>query len=160
MYRFDWVRHHRLGRFLTDIQLFPQGISSSLKLPAENLLSQRMFFFAYTNSVFPKLCAEDFFDHQDCAKGIDIRLVEEPLKTPAYPLPCHPKGLVNLLTVCTFKNHSAGPIRLQFYPQILRIHQLLQFRQEYRIFLCQHVFSPLYPAHPARYLQHRHELRI
>jgi len=94
-----------------------------------------MPFFAYLDRILPQLGPEDPLYHQDCQERFDIHVVEQPLKTPAHPLPRDSEYFVNLLTVGAFKNHVAGTATLQFHPEILRFGQLLQILQELRILL-------------------------
>lgn len=87
--------------------------------------------------MFPQLRPEDFLYHQYGQKCLDVHVVEQPLKTPAYPLPRDSEGLVNLLAVGAFKNHVAGTATLQFHPKILCFGQLPQILQEFLVLLCQ-----------------------
>ena len=85
----------------------------------QGLLSQGIPFLAVLDRVFSQLCTEDLLYHQDRQKRFDVHVVEQPLKTPAYPLPCDSKGFVNLLAVGAFKNHVTGTATLQFHPKVL-----------------------------------------
>ena len=78
----------------------------------QGLLSQGIPFLADLDRILPQLGPEDILYHQDCQKCFDVHVVEQPLKTPAYPLPRDSEGFVNLLAVGAFKNHVTGTATL------------------------------------------------
>ena len=86
--------------------------------PLQRLLSQSVSFLADLDCIFPQLRPEDFLYHQDRQKCLDVHVVEQPLKSPAYPLPRDSEGLVNLLAIGAFKNHVAGTATFQFHPKV------------------------------------------
>ena len=101
-------------------------IAPAFNAPLQSFLSQGVSFFAYFDSILPQLRTEDFFYHQNSKKCLYIDMVEKALKSPAYPLSCYPEGLMNLFAISSLKDHVAGALRLQLYPQVLRFGQLLQ----------------------------------
>ena len=92
--------------------------SLTFDAPLQRLLSQSMPFFADLDRIFPQLGTEYLLYHQDGQKCLDVHVVEQPLKPPAYPLPRDSEGLVNLLAIGAFKNHVAGTATLQFHPKV------------------------------------------
>jgi len=107
-----------------------KNISGSLETLLKSLLPHLIPLPTNPNRIFPQLRAKGFFDHQYCGKRINVYLVKEPLKSPSHPLPCHPKGLVNLLTICPLQYHITRPTRLQLHPQVFRFYQGLQALQK------------------------------
>jgi hypothetical protein len=73
--------------------------SLAFNTPLQSFLSQGVLFFAYSDSVFPQLCTEDFLYHQNSKKCFNIYTVEQSLKSPAYSLSCHPEGFMNLFSI-------------------------------------------------------------
>ena len=117
--------------------------SLTFDAPLQRLLSQSVPFFADLDRIFPQLGSEDLLYHQYGQKCHDVHVVEQPLKSPATPLSCYPESLVNLFAVSPLKNHIAGLIRLQLYPEVFRFGQLLQALQKLLVLLCQfHALSP------------------
>ena len=80
--------------------------------------------------MFPKLGPKRLLNEQNRLERRNVALAEDVMKPPPHPLPGHSKRFVNLLTIGSFKHHSARPTRLQLHPQILRLHQLLQVLQK------------------------------
>ena len=87
--------------------------------PLQGLLSQGIPFFTYLDRIFPQLRTENLLYHQDGQKCFHVHVVEQPLKSPAHPLPCDSKSFVNLLAVRAFENHVTGTATLQFHPKVL-----------------------------------------
>ena len=91
----------------------------SFDAPLQRLLSQIVPFFTYLDRIFPQLGSENLLYHQDGQKCFHVHVVEQPLKTPAHPLPRDSEGFVNLITVSSFKDHVTGTATLQFHPKVL-----------------------------------------
>ena len=85
----------------------------------QGLLSQGIPFLADLDRILPRLRTENLLYHQDGQKRFDVHLVEQPLKTPAYPLPRDSEGFVDLLAVGAFENHITETATLQFHPKVL-----------------------------------------
>jgi hypothetical protein len=79
-----------------------ETIRGTLKYLVEHLLSESISFFTNPNRIIPQLRPKGLLNHQNRFKRLNINLTEQPLKPPPNSLPCHPKGFVNLLTVCPF----------------------------------------------------------
>ncbi len=115
--------------------LFSVNISRSLKPIAHSLRPQPIALFTNPNRILPQLGPKHLFNEQNSLKRFNIHPAKQPVKPPSYTLPCHSKGLVNLLAIYPFKHHIAGPTRLQIHPQILRFHQFLQVLQKRLVLL-------------------------
>jgi len=123
--------HHKCK----SVVLLSCHIPSRPKSRTSDFLHQFVTFPTNPHRIIPQLRTKGLFYHQNRFKRLHIDLTKQPLEPPPHPLPCRAKGFVNLLTICPLKNHITWPIRLQFYPQILRLHQLLQILQECLVFL-------------------------
>ena len=109
-----------------------RGISKSV---CHNLPPHLIPLPAYPHRILPQLRPEGLLDHQNRLECLHVHLAEEPVKSPPNSLSRHPKRFMNLLAIGALENHVAGPTRLQFHPQIFRIHQDLEILQECFVFL-------------------------
>lgn len=105
-------------------------ILNRLKTTIQNLSPQFKPFPTHPHRIIPQLRPERLLYHQNRFERLHVHVAEEPLKPPPYTLPCHPKRLVNLLAIGAPEDDMAGPTRLQFHPQVFRLHQFLQIFQE------------------------------
>ena len=91
----------------------------TVNIPLQGLLSQSVPFSADPDCIVPQLGPEDLLYHQDGQKCFNVYEVEQPLESPAHPLPGDSEGLVNLLAVGALENHVTGAATPQFHPEIL-----------------------------------------
>ena len=122
----------------------PDKRARGLEAAASDLLPQGIAFLADANGILPEFRAKGLLDEQDALKSRDIDVVEQPPEPPTHGLTGHAEGLMDLLSVGPAKDHPAGLIRLQLYPEIVGIHQLSQGLQESLVLLRKlHVSSHL-----------------
>ena len=95
------------------------------------------------NGVLAKLGTEDFLQKQNGLERLHVDMIEQPVEAPPDTLAGHAKRAVDLFPIGSLQDHVAGLSRLQFHPEVLRLHQDLQVLQEGLVLLGQfHVSSP------------------